>query len=213
MTEAMLAHVEGRLDEAAERYSASAAALLRVGANNVDGIVALGVVTVRHTQGRLVELLPMLENLAAEYPDSIADTLAIALVESGRVAEAHAAVTARGPIRHDFLELIFRTLRGRAAVALEDREEAAVTYAALLPFAGRVAGIGTGSYALCPVAQVLGDLAALLGRPEDAAGHYRTAVEVALTCGSLPWRRTAEASLDRLQVGDAAAPSRPQADH
>jgi hypothetical protein len=186
-------------------------ALHRAGAVDADGVVALGLMTVRHTQGRLADLLPQLQVLAAEY-DATADILALALLAAGRPDEAGAARRSPGPIRRDFFRTLFLAVRGLAVVALGDAAEADEVYAALLPHERHLAGIGTGSYVLCPVAQVLGDLAVRLDRPADAEGHYRTALDLAERCGNDHWRRAARAGLSALVTDPAPGTSGPQVD-
>ncbi|MBQ0905432.1 hypothetical protein [Micromonospora sp. U21] len=52
-------------------------------------------------------------------------------------------------------------------------------YAELLPAAGELAGAGSGVLSLGPVARYLADLAAALGRDDEAAVHQRSARAVA----------------------------------
>jgi DNA-binding SARP family transcriptional activator len=213
MSAAMLAHLGGRLDEAAERYLAVSTALRRTGAADAEGISSLGLMTVRITQGRLPELLPVLRQLREAYPDVVADPLALALADAGLEAEARDVGVAQGPIRRDFFQVLFQAMRGLAVVAIGGPEDAEASYEALLPYRDRLAGASTGAYVLGPVDQVLGDLAAVLGRPDDAAEHYRVARDLAGRCGNAHWRRRAEDALALLQAGGAGAPSAPQADH
>jgi predicted RNA polymerase sigma factor len=48
-------------------------------------------------------------------------------------------------------------------------------YTALLPAAGELAGAASGVLTFGPVAHHLGDLAAALGRRDEATAHYRRA--------------------------------------
>jgi hypothetical protein len=211
MTRAMLAHLAGRPDEAERRYLAMSAALRRAGAVDADGVVALGIITVRLTQGRMAELVPQLQVLAAGY-DSAGDALALALLAAGEPDAARAARRSLPPIRRDFFRSLFLAVRGLAVAALGDRAEAAEVYEALLPHAGHLAGVGTGAYVLGPVAQVLGDLAVRLDRPADAEGHYRTALDLAERCDNDHWRRAAQAALAALGADRASGPSGSQVD-
>jgi DNA-binding SARP family transcriptional activator len=213
MTDAMLLHLEGRLDEAVERYLSVGEALRRTGAVDADGIVAMGVMTVRMTQGRLPELLPTLWQLLDTYPDVVTDPLALALAGEGRSREAREVLLPMRPIRRDFFQILFLTVRGLALAALGERAGAAEVYEALLPHRGKLAGAQTTAYVVGPVGRVLGDLAVLLDRPEEAAGHYAVAVELAERCGNEHWRRAAAEPLALLQADDVPAPSAPQADH
>ena len=65
----------------------------------------------------------------------------------------------------------------------------------MLPYAGQIGGVGTGSYAAGPVDTVLGDLARLLGREDDARAHYAVAVDLSRQCGNDYWAEQAGARL------------------
>jgi hypothetical protein len=101
------------------------------------------------------------------------------------------------PPRH-YYWLLWTVLRAEVAVALDDREVAARCYADLAPWAGTLAGVASGSVTLGPVAMVLADLAAALGRPAaERTGHLRRAVEVARELGSPHWEAAARRALDQ----------------
>ena len=63
------------------------------------------------------------------------------------------------------------------------------------PVAGLVAGAGTASLAMQPVAQTLGELCVFLGRPEQAAGYFTTAEQVAQRWDSPHWAARARRAL------------------
>ncbi|WP_282797248.1 BTAD domain-containing putative transcriptional regulator [Streptomyces sp. CC224B] len=86
-------------------------------------------------------------------------------------------------------------LRARAAVRAGDTARMEASYRELLPGRDEVAGAGSGLLALGPVAQDLGDLAAALGRPVDAAAHYRHALAVSDRAGAPHWASAAGAAL------------------
>ncbi|SCF10114.1 BTAD domain-containing putative transcriptional regulator [Micromonospora saelicesensis] len=75
---------------------------------------------------------------------------------------------------HDLLREVRLCLVGRAARALDDRATMTRVHAELLPAADELAA-GSGVLTVGPVAGHLADLAAALGRPEEAAEHRRTA--------------------------------------
>jgi DNA-binding SARP family transcriptional activator/tetratricopeptide (TPR) repeat protein len=74
-----------------------------------------------------------------------------------------------------------------AAVALGDRPAAARLYELLAPYAGRPLTAGRAILSLGAVDRQLGDLAALLGRPDDAVRHYEAAVRLNDAMGMAPW--------------------------
>jgi hypothetical protein len=96
-------------------------------------------------------------------------------------------------------------------VALDERAEAAELITELLPLRGLVAGAASTSVALRPIALVLGELARMLGRTEEAAEHFGYAADVARRWESPQWEAEALAALHRLPaVPDAEAVARHQ---
>lgn len=219
MTDGFLACAVGRLEDAEREYASVGHTMRRMAAVDADGVAGLGILLVRLTQGRIGEMEPMLRGLHGIYGDVVADVLALSLASLGRLDEAR-AVHRRSPAqpRHDFLKLLFLAIRGLTVAVLGEREEAQAAYDSLLPYADRIAGASTAVYVLCPVGQVLGDLAALLDRPGDAARHYTAALGMATACGSAPWQAAARKGLESLgqaidQRIDQRIASGPQADH
>ncbi|MER7587728.1 BTAD domain-containing putative transcriptional regulator [Micromonospora sp. NPDC127501] len=96
------------------------------------------------------------------------------LVAAGDRDAAAAALRALPEGPHDLLREVRLCLVGRAARALDDRATMARVHAELLPAAEELAA-GSGVLTVGPVAGHLADLAAALGRPEEAAEHRRTA--------------------------------------
>jgi hypothetical protein len=80
-----------------------------------------------------------------------------------------------------------------------DRDRTGQLYDQLLPAAGELAGAGSGLVTLGPVAQHLGELAAALGRPEQAREHLRQALAVAERAGAAHWARAAQERLAGLR--------------
>ncbi len=95
------------------------------------------------------------------------------LADGERNAAAAALRTIpEGP--HDLLREVRLCLVGRAACVLGDRATMTRVHAELLPAADELAA-GSGVLTVGPVAGHLADLAAALGRDEEAAAHRRTA--------------------------------------
>lgn len=199
LAEAMLAHLRGAFEESEALYLRGAAAIRTLGDTDADAIGGLGLMTLRITQGRLVELLPMIRQMYERYGKVAADALALALVEQGDEGEARAVRTDLPPVGYDFFRTLFLSIRAQVVVALGDRDEAVGLYDDLLPYSGLLAN-SSGSFALGPLDTQLGGLARLLDRPEAAAGHYQAALALAQRCGSPPWADAARAGLAALQV-------------
>ncbi|MGC4834221.1 BTAD domain-containing putative transcriptional regulator [Micromonospora vinacea] len=96
------------------------------------------------------------------------------LLADGDREAAAAALLALPDEPHDLLREVRLCLVGRAARALDDRATMTRVHAELLPAAEELAA-GSGVLTVGPVAGHLADLAAALGRPEQAAEHRRTA--------------------------------------
>jgi hypothetical protein len=200
---AMLASIQGHLDEAEQIYMEAARTLVRRLGSDGEGVGLLGVLLTRLARAeRLAELLPLLEDRlehdgSAVFADLVALTAARAgdLAKAGRLRSRHPPQ----PIRPDFLRVLFTTVRAAVAVELGEADEVGAIYPSLLPFEDRFAGAGTGSYAMCPIACVLGDCAELLGELDAAARHHARAAQVArqwIQDGE--WERRALATVRRL---------------
>ena len=70
---------------------------------------------------------------------------------------------------------------GQLATLVEDREHGAILYELLAPYASANIVRGVGVVCLGPVARVLGRLAVLLGREQEARQHFQTALRIAAT--------------------------------
>ncbi len=192
----------GRFAAAESAYLETAARIR--GGSAFGGEVAtawVGIYTIRYAQGRLGELVNdtlRLHETLGRLPGT-ADMYALALLEAGRSDEAAEVVAATPPcpadIRADFHRDLHLTIRGLVAAGLADKPRAAAVYDELQPYAARFAGTMTAALALCPVALVLGDLAALLTR-DDPRAHYHHAARIARTAGSQHWEL---AALDRIR--------------
>ncbi|OLR93923.1 hypothetical protein BJP25_15870 [Actinokineospora bangkokensis] len=111
------------------------------------------------------------------------------------------------PPPRDLLFEVRSCLRARAAVARADQALADEVHDALLPAAGELAA-GSGLVTLGPVAQHLGDLAVVLGRPGQAREHYARALAVAERAGSPHAVAAARAGLRADGAPGAAPPGR-----
>ncbi|WP_433131660.1 BTAD domain-containing putative transcriptional regulator [Micromonospora sp. CA-240977] len=96
------------------------------------------------------------------------------LAADGDQAATRAALRALPDGPHDLLREVRLCLTARAALAIGDRPTMERVAAALRPAAAELAA-GSGVVTVGPVAGHLADLAAALGRDEEAAAHRRTA--------------------------------------
>ncbi|MEU7932126.1 BTAD domain-containing putative transcriptional regulator [Micromonospora echinofusca] len=164
--------IAGQPDEAEAAYRAAQARLTGGGMPGMEqGLLALALLCLRPT---------------APQPEGTADfgpyepwARPLVLLAAGRCGEAAAALRAVPDSPHDLLREARICLAARAALALDDHATMRQAYAALVPAADELAGAGSGVLTLGPVARHLADLAAALGRADEAAAHRRTARAVA----------------------------------
>jgi len=201
MHRGLVAHLAGRLDES-EAYYAKGGELLRAsGAMDAEGIALLALLSLRITQGRVAELWDSVQGIDTAQ-DVLVDLLAFPLTATGRWEQARQIRRSIRPVRRDFFHAFLLTLRGMIVVILQDPDEAAAVYPELLPYAGQIGGVGTGSYAAGPVDTVLGDLSMLLGRVDDAKAYYAVALDLSRQCGNDYWAEQARTRLS--SVGAAS---------
>ncbi len=193
-----IAHLTGRLDDAEADYLRATGLLMDSGHFDAAGIRLLAVLTVRISQRRTAELVDLLASLDTEADALARDLRSVPLLAAGRRDEAARLRAELPPVPHDFFRGLVLTFRGMAAAGLGDPVEAATVERDLLAYRGQVGGGGTGSFVIGPVDTVLGDLAVTLGRPEQAAEFYRSALDLAQRCGNDAW---AEQARHRLAGG------------
>ncbi|MGW3322057.1 BTAD domain-containing putative transcriptional regulator [Streptomyces virginiae] len=187
--EATWAHVEGRFEEAERLYRHAAARMARQGSPHAEGILAVAVATLRASQGRLAEHLPRLRQVYAAFGPPAGDLLAVALAAAGEEQEAREVLDRAGPLRTDYFFKVFATFRAMTLVTLGERAGAEELYAALLPYRDAPPVSSGFTVAVRPVARTLGELAVLLGREDEAAGHFARAEAIAERWHS-PWGAT-----------------------
>jgi tetratricopeptide (TPR) repeat protein len=138
---------------------------------------------VRHEQGRLGEILPIISAVAAEMtamPEYLG-AVAAAQVEAGEHDQARALVRAASADGFASVPMDIGWLHGlvayaQAAIDLKETVAAAQLYDLLAPYHGQVSY--NGLMPLEPVAMYLGALASLVGRYEEAEAHFREAAEL-----------------------------------
>lgn len=189
--QAMLSHIAGRLDEAERLYGAVYEQMRRDGSIHAHTVHGLAMISIRISEGRIEEFEPVLRRMYESAGPFVADALALSLAAAGRLDEARAVRADLPPLRRDFYQSVFATLRTMAVVALGERAEAEDLMEMLLPLRDVLAGGAALSVVMRPVAHSLGELALLLGRDEEAAEHFAHAVEVARRWEAPLWEREA----------------------
>ncbi|MEV4558686.1 BTAD domain-containing putative transcriptional regulator [Kitasatospora sp. NPDC049285] len=191
----MLELTADRPQAAVELYQQALTGLASRGSVHADAFGALVWIVIAFRQGRIAETLPLIERHQPQYGSLVADVAALALAAAGRTAEAREARRERHRVQPDYYRSLFLVLRAAAVVALDERAEAAELIEELRPLADLVAGAGSTSIAVRPVALALGELAAQLGRTAEAAGYFRLALEVARRWEAPHWEAEARQAL------------------
>lgn len=200
--------LDGDIAGARELYRQAAGHIRRLGERQVAaGVSTLGGASLLIMQDRTAEIAGD-SSADSGMPAAFPEVYALGLAASGHVAQAREVAALARPDRRDNRWLFHAAVRGLLAIAIDDRERAGSAYQALLPFAGRPAGADGMLITLSPVAQILGDLARYLGRPE-AEAHYRHALAIAERAQAAPWREAATRRLREGRRSTAAAPRQP----
>ena len=197
--DAMLAHVEGRFEDARRRYAEAAVQMRRNGSLHADGFHGLARLTIEISEGHAAGAEPLARALYEMTGPLAATAWAVTLAAAGRTDEARRRYSegAAIPLRPDFFHSVFATFRAMAIIAVGDRAAAEALVADLAPVAGLFAGAASTALAMQPVAQTLGELSAFLGRPEAAARYFATAELIARRWNSPHWTARARAAASR----------------
>lgn len=183
--------IAGDFDAAEAVYTGLAQQMAERGGANAEALGVMGRFAVRMARGNVRDSLDEVALLAEQVPTTgTCEMYAGALAAAGELEAARRVWRPDDAHPRDYYWLLWMSLRGQTAVALDDRRVAEHCYHDLLPWGGELAGMSSGSVTLGPVALVLGDLARLLGL-DTARDHYDRAVKVAEHVGSPHWARAA----------------------
>ena len=132
-------------------------------------LAPIGRFTAGFAAGDLSGALPDMERLAVALPGVLSEAVALTLLQAGRAEQAREAWAARRPVQRDYFWLVTTTLRAHAAVRLGDLDVARACARELRPWAGRVAGLESGTLVVGPVDDALAAVAEAVGDPEAQA--------------------------------------------
>jgi tetratricopeptide (TPR) repeat protein len=218
----MRALLDGRFDEA-ERASTVATAMARrvpgqeAAAENTAMSFAIQQYVLRRARGGLERLAASIEHAVERYPAVPAWRVALAQLYFlvGRETEArrefeHVAANDFARLPRDHVWLGATAALAELSAAFSDGERAAVLYEMLRPYADRNCTVG---FAMCygPTARYLGLLATALGRPEAAAEHFESALQMARRMAARPWLAHAQYDYAAMLRGRDAAGDRARA--
>ncbi|TQS41031.1 AAA family ATPase [Cryptosporangium phraense] len=169
----------GRFDEGRERYETVAARLAEAGATNGGLMAMVGRFAAGFARGDLSPMEADAIWLHGALPGALTEVVVLILLDAGREADARAAWPVRAPtVARDYYWLVTMALRAHTAVRLGDVAEATAARDALVPYAGRVAGLDSGTMPVGPVDDALAAVADLLGDTTAAAAHRAGAERV-----------------------------------
>jgi class 3 adenylate cyclase/DNA-binding CsgD family transcriptional regulator len=195
-------------EAAAEQAQARATA---DGAPYDAGVYGLQMYAIRRAQGRLGEVAPVMHALGGlpDAPSMWRPGLAALYAELRMMDEARAVfdmLTAErfAAVARDAVWPASLTFLAETCIALGDRAHAPALYDELRPFGGRNLMAGM-TICFGPADRLLGGLAALLARPQDAEEHFRRAFDLAERSNSPLW-----ASEVRYDWAAAVAPFDPE---
>ncbi|MGZ4296775.1 MAG: ATP-binding protein [Solirubrobacteraceae bacterium] len=221
--QAMLALLDGRLEEAEQLAAAAMSSGIRSEGVTAPQYFAVQVLYLRREQARMGELEDAVREALGTNADRAAwrAGLALLLHETGRTEEARSEfdLLARdgfGWIPRDGDWMVVSALAADLAHALDDAPRAALLYDLLTPFADTNVVIGLGAVCLGATSRYLGRLALTLGRRADAVAHLRHAVaanaslqatvELAHAQVDLAWALGAgREAVEMLEAAEAAA--------
>ena len=208
----VLSLAAGRFDEA-ETQAEEAHTLGSEGNTPFDaGVYGLQMFAIRREQGRLDEVAPVLQLVSRLDDDQNlwGPGLAALYADLGMLDEARALLDSMradrfGALPRDALWPACVSFLADTALALEDLHAAAVVAEEMASFAGLNVMAGM-TICFGPADRWLGNLALLLGRPDDAARHLAAAAALAARSGSPVW--AARVDHDRARL--LAATGRPR---
>ncbi|MGY1804368.1 BTAD domain-containing putative transcriptional regulator [Blastococcus sp. SYSU D00922] len=167
----------GRVDEGLARYEQIAQRLVETGQTNGGLMAMIGRFVAGFARGDLTPSVADFEWLDSVMPGALGDAVALTFLDAGREDDARRVWANRRPIARDYYWLVTTTLRAHAAVRLGDIDTAVAAREELLPWAGRIAGLDSGTLVLGPVDDALAEVAELTGDTEAAELHRAGAAE------------------------------------
>ncbi len=173
--------LEGRLEAAESLMEAAQAAGQKAQSWDAEATHLQALTMLRWEEGRLGEMEESLVSAGPMYPGYrlFGPLLALARLETGRPDEALGLAAEillggeeRLPLDNGWL--FGMTMLAEVTSRIGDRELAALQYGALEPFAAQV-GTGANEIASGSIHRPLGQLASVLGRPDEALAHFDAA--------------------------------------
>ena len=185
--------LDGQMDEAERLAERARKAGSRAEQSISQQYYGIQMIQIRSMQGRAQELLSAVRDLAERFPGIPAwrgGVVTLAARSGDLELARHELERFVGDdfsaIPKDANWSTAMSLLGEAIALIGDEERAPVVYEALLPYEGLVIVVARAAGCNGPVDRVLGLLAQLMGRLDDAERHLGNAVEIATKMGDRP---------------------------
>ncbi|WP_433257694.1 BTAD domain-containing putative transcriptional regulator [Streptosporangium sp. CA-135522] len=160
-----------RFDAATAMYGEAEEQAERLGMWYAGAVVATGRILLHYQRGTIAEAGPLIDSIAGIHATMDHDARILQLCAQGRSGEAAMMVRDGWPVPPlDWSWLTMICLQGAAQAALRDFPACRVTYATLLPYAGRIS-VGSAIALAGPVDRYLALLASTLGDRAVANRH------------------------------------------
>ncbi len=175
---AVLAVLRGDLDTAEAIDADLSAKMIAAGNANGAELILLARMMTGWARGDLTPGLDGYAQLYAAAPHAISYVYALALLDAGDTARAVTVLDAGTEVLRDYYWGAMSAFEARVVARIGTAEAAERLYRDLLPRAGTIAGMDSGSVAFGPVDTVLAELAERLGDHGAAAAHRAAAEQV-----------------------------------
>ena len=175
--QAVLCVLAGDLDNAARRYRRLAGQMAETGMSSATEVAIVFELVLAFARGDMSDLTDALIAVHQLYPDAMNEAVVLCLLDAGRTEEARTWWQSRAPVRRNYYWLARMALLARAAIRMGDLEQCEQAYRELTPWAGRMAGIDSGSVTFGTVDETLALLAEALGRPGDEVARHRAGAD------------------------------------
>jgi len=214
---AMRSTLAGRFEEAEELAQEALALGMQTEMAYPAPVFGGQIAVLRTLQGRADEIEAPVRALITGMPDVPAwrAGLAFALVESGRLEQAAAAladVAAPEDVPRDMFFTVHMASMAEVCAATGDAERARPIYDALLPLAENNVTLVLGASCWGSIAHYLGVLAACMGRLDDADAHFQGALDRNGRMGAWPLVARTQVAYARMLVGRDQPGDREHAD-
>jgi tetratricopeptide (TPR) repeat protein len=178
---------------------------------SAEGIFGMQMFILRREQGRLHEVAPIVEMFVKEHSgSSFKPGLALMYAELGLMDKARTvfeelAVNEFMGIQQDALWAASITFLVEVCATLGDRDRAEVLYRLLSPYAG-YAVVASEWASFGAASRFLGQLAATMGRWQEAESHFDQALAMNGRMGAKPWLAHTQFQYARMLLARSAPP-------